>query len=82
MWSSLLPIHRTGAHKINDASSPTKKMEDLEVGDEVLTANTQGRLFYTPVITFLDRLPSITSYSVEIETEDQQIIRLTSYFGQ
>ena len=53
-------------------------MEDLRIGDEVLTMNAHGKLMYSPIIAFLDRLPSAMFEFVEIQTESKHKLLLTS----
>ena len=53
-------------------------MEDLKIGDEVLTMNANGQLLYSPVIAFLDRVHSAMFEYIEIETENKHRLQLTS----
>ena len=53
-------------------------MEDLKIGDEVLTMNANGQLLYSPVIAFLDQVRSAKLEYIKIETENKHRLQLTS----
>ena len=49
----------------------TKTMEQLRVGDKVLTQSTSGNLIYSKVIMFMDSKPdAVINNYIEIETEN------------
>lgn len=53
-------------------------MQDLEIGDKVLTMNPNGHLVYSPVIAFLDRAHTSVLNYIKIETENNHNL-LVSY---
>ena len=61
----------------DDPSSPVKRMDELTIGDQVLVANNHGEVTYSPIIAFLDRLPSKEGEFVRIETENNNAVQLT-----
>ena len=61
----------------NPSSPSMKKMEDLLIGDEILTVNAQQQLLYNPVIAFLDQGHLSPSEFIEIETENNRNLQLT-----
>ena len=61
----------------NPSSTSMKKMEDLLIGDEILTVNAQQQLLYDPVIAFLDQGHLSPSEFIEIETENNHKLQLT-----
>ena len=61
----------------NPSSTSMKKMEDLLIGDEILTVNAQQQLLYNPVIAFLDQGHLSPSEFIEIETENNRKLQLT-----
>jgi hypothetical protein len=54
-----------------------KAMADLEVGDLVLTADSDGSLQFSPVILFLDRDPDSRRQFYAIETESGVTLTVT-----
>ncbi len=67
----------TALVQTSDLSSPKKTMDQLKVGDEVLVINDKGKAVFSPVIAFLDRLPSMKAEFVSIETEDHHTLQLS-----
>jgi len=62
---------------INELVSPTRSVQDLNIGDEVLTMSADGKLLYSPIVAFLDRAPLSMKSFLEVVTEDQHKLQLT-----
>lgn len=67
----------TAIVQTNDLSSPTKTMDELKVGDEVLVITAKGNVVFSPVIAFHERLPSVKAEFVIIKTEDHHTLQLS-----
>jgi len=61
----------------NHPVKPAKSMAELEIGDEVLSITSNGKLVYSPVIAFLAKVPSRVTEFVTIETQDGNTLSLT-----
>ena len=61
----------------NDPVKPVKLMAELEIGDEVLSTTSDGKLAYSPFIAFLVKVPSDETEFVTLQTEDGNILSLT-----
>ena len=60
-----------------NSSSPVV-IENLQIGDDVLTMNADGQLIYSPIIAFLDRVPSSIINYVQIITESNHKLLITA----
>jgi len=67
----------TAIVQTSDLSSPTKTMDELKVGDEVLVITAKGNVVFSPVIAFHERLPSVKAEFVIIKTEDHHTLQLS-----
>ncbi len=63
------PAHTTVF--VDDIRAPQKLMEDLKLGDRVLSTTTTGELVYSPVIAFLDKSDKVMAF-VKIETNNNE----------
>ncbi|CAJ0565638.1 unnamed protein product, partial [Mesorhabditis spiculigera] len=73
--SSGIPACFTGDTLV-ETSSGFKRMDELRVGEQVLTAE-QNTTTFTRVDSWLHRLPSTTAYFVQLRTQDEKTLKLT-----
>lgn len=64
-------------HSATVSSSPVV-IENLQIGDDVLAMNADGQLIYSPIIAFLDRVPSSIINYVQIMTESNHKLLITA----
>lgn len=58
---------------------PAKSMAELEIGDEVLSVTSNGKLVYSPVIAFLAKVQSRVTEFIAIETQDGNTLSMTPH---
>ena len=60
-----------------NSSSPVV-IKNLQIGDDVLAMNADGQLLYSPIIAFLDRVPSSVINYIQIMTESNHKLLVTA----
>lgn len=61
----------------SNTTSQVKMMKDLQIGDEILSMTPFGEVVYSPIIAFLDRLPSAKAEFMVLKTENNLQLQLT-----
>lgn len=66
-----------GSMNVTLSTGTTKLMSELEIGDKVLSVDSEGHLDYSEVITFLDRQQTKRVKYFKIETDIGQSLTMT-----
>ncbi|KAK6044588.1 hypothetical protein COOONC_17907 [Cooperia oncophora] len=62
-----------------ETPSGTKRMDQLKIGDLVLTAEVNSTVF-TPVVSFLHRLPDTVASFIKLQTDDGELKLTPQHF--
>lgn len=63
--------------QVRTSTGDSVSIEDVKVGDSVLTVTTSGELSYSPIISFMYHDAEKTGHFVQLHTEDDHTITLT-----
>ena len=63
--------------QVRKSTGDSVSIEDVKVGDSVLTVTTSGELSYSPIISFMYHDAEKTGHFVQLHTEDDHAITLT-----
>ncbi|EYC13111.1 hypothetical protein Y032_0045g1272 [Ancylostoma ceylanicum] len=76
--ASGVPACFTGDTQV-ETPSGVKRMDELKIGDLVLTAERNSTVF-TPVISFLHRLPETVASFIKVETDEDELKLTPQHF--